>query len=299
MPTDWPPLPLDAWRATRDTLHRYAQILGKVQLASTPLVNHFWNAALRVSARGLATTTLRHEGRSFDLELDLVEHRLVVRTGDGATAVRELRPRAVAEFYREVVEVLASLGIAVRIWDHPVEIASEAIPFPHDRVHAAYDRAYAERFFRVLSSAAELLEQFRARFTGKCSGVGFYWGTFDVAVARYSGRSVPGPAPGGVIEREAYSHEVSEAGFWTGDAAQPAPAFFSLHAPVPEAFPRAPVAPAGAHWHEPSRCFVLPYEAARASRDPSATILEFCQSAYEAGAELAGWNRVELERPRR
>ena len=217
MTTHWPALPLDAWRPTRDTLHRYAQIVGKVQLALTPRVNHFWNVTLRVTARGLATTALHYGDVAFDIELDLVEHRLIVRTSDGRTESCELRPLAVADFHRQLLGMLESLGISVHISDHPVEIATEAIPFSQDRVHAAYDREAAERFFTTLSGASELLEEFRAHFTGKCSGVGFYWGTFDLAVARYSGRGVE-VVPPGAIEREAYSHEVSEVGFWPGDA---------------------------------------------------------------------------------
>ncbi|HEX3763934.1 MAG TPA: DUF5996 family protein, partial [Kofleriaceae bacterium] len=213
-PTAWPSLPLDAWLPTRETLHRYTQILGKIQLALTPMVNHFWNVALRVTARGLATSALRHAGATFDLELDFIEHRLIARTEDGATQARELRPLAVAEFYREVLAMLAALGIRIAIWDHPVEIATDAIPFAKDRMHAAYDREYVARFFRILTEASDVLEQFRARFTGKCSGVGFYWGTFDLSVARYSGRRAPVPPSGGPIEREAFSHEVSEVGFW-------------------------------------------------------------------------------------
>jgi hypothetical protein len=295
MTTAWPSLPLDAWLPTRETLHRYTQVIGKIQLALTPMVNHFWNVALRVTARGLSTSALRHAGRTFDIELDLVEHRLIARTDDGASQARDLRPLAVAEFYREALAVLGSLGIRIAIWDRPVEIATDAIPFSEDRMHAAYDREYVERFFRILTHASEALEQFRSRFIGKCSGVGFYWGTFDLSVARYSGRRAPEPSSGGTIEREAYSHEVSEAGFWPGDRVYTAPAFYALHHPAPDGYTRAAVRPAEARWQGPSRCFVLPYEACR-DHDPHAKVLEFCQSTYEAGANLAGWNRAELER---
>ena len=295
MSTSWPALPLDEWRDTRETLHRYAQIVGKVQLARTPRVNHFWNVTLRVTARGLATTALRDDDRTFDIELDLVEHRAVVRTSDGKREERQLRPMSVAEFYREVMAMLRNLGIHVEIWDHPVELRSEPIPFSEDRVHRAYDREHVARFFHVLGRAAEALEDFRARFVGKCSGVGFYWGTFDLAVARYSGRRAAGPPPGGAIEREAYSHEVSEVGFWPGDVAYREPAFFALHAPAPAGYASAAVRPAAASWLAPSNCFVLPYEACRTT-EPAAHILDFFQSTYEAGATLAGWNRAELER---
>jgi uncharacterized protein DUF5996 len=295
--TAWPALPLQAWLPTRETLHRYTQIIGKIQLALTPMVNHFWNVALRVTARGLATSALHHDGRTFDIELDLVEHRLIVRTDDGAQQIRDLRPVAVAEFYREVLAMLGALGVRIAIWDHPVEIPTSPIPFSEDLVHAAYDRDYVERFFRVLSHASGVLEEFRSRFIGKCSGVGFYWGTFDLSVARYSGRRAPEPpggAPAGPIEREAYSHEVSEAGFWPGDRNYTAPAFYALHHPAPDGFTRATVRPSEARWEPASRSFVLPYEACR-EHEPHARILEFCQTTYEAGAQLAGWNRAELE----
>jgi len=295
MTTPWPSLPLEAWRPTRDTLHRYTQIIGKVQLALTPVVNHFWNVTLRVTARGLATSALSYAGGTFDIELDFVEHQMVVRTSDGKRLTRELRPLAVADFYREFLDALESLGIRVAIWDHPVEIATDAIPFSQDRAHAAYDREYAGRFFRVLSGAATLFEQFRARFIGKCSPVGFYWGTFDLSVARYSGRRVPGAPAKGIMEREGYSHEVSEVGFWPGDTIYGAPAFFALHYPAPEGYTGSLVRPEEARWQGPSHCFVLPYEECR-ERDLSAKVLEFCQTTYEAGATLAAWDRAELER---
>jgi hypothetical protein len=291
----WPPLPLEAWRGTKETLHRYAQIVGKLQLALTPEVNHFWNVGLRVTARGLATTALPYGNRVFDVELDLVEHLARARTSDGQTRTVELRPLAVADFLRELMGALDSLGIRVRITDRPVEIATEAIPFSEDCVHASYDREQVARFFRVLSSAARALDQFRARFVGKCSGVQFYWGTFDLSVGRYSGRRVVGAPARTRIEREAYSHEVSESGFWPGDAVHPAPAFFTLHHPQPDGYDRAAIRPAFAHWVAPSRCFVLPYEQCRQG-NPDAAILEFLQSTYEAGATRAGWDRAALER---
>ena len=295
MTSSWPALPLEAWRATKETLHRYAQIVGKVQLALTPLVNHFWNVTLRVTARGLATPALRCDGRTFEIELDLVEHRVIVRTSDGAIRARELTPLPVADFYRQLMATLDALGIHVRIWDHPVEIATDVIPFSQDRMHDAYDREAVERFFRVISNASSVLEQFRSRFVGKCSGVGFYWGTFDLCVARFCGRRVPEP-PSGFIEHESFSHEVSEAGFWPGDSVYRAPAFYALHYPAPDGYTRATVHPASASWYDASHCFVLPYETCR-DHDAPAKILAFCQSTYEAGANLAGWNRTELERP--
>jgi hypothetical protein len=292
----WPALPLDAWRDTRETLHRYTQIVGKIQLALTPVVNHFWNVTLRVTARGLATSTLRCNEQTFDIELDLVEHRVVVRTSGGEREELELRPLAVADFYRDFMAMLSTLGIDVAIWERPVELKTEAIPFSQDRVHAAYDRDAVRRFHQVLASAQDVMDEFRSRFIGKCSGVGFYWGTFDLAVARYCGRRVPGPLPNGVMEREGYSHEVSEVGFWPGDAVYGAPAFFALHYPAPDGYASARVRPQAASWLESSHCFALPYEACRA-HDTRAQILDFFQSTYEIGANLARWDRAELERP--
>jgi hypothetical protein len=294
MTTQWPALPLGSWRDTRETLHRYAQIVGKIQLALTPVVNHFWNVTLRVTARGLATCALRSHDQTFDIELDLVDHRVIIRRIDGARRELELRPLAVADFYRDLMATLSSLGIDVSIWDHPVELKTEAIPFSQDRVHAAYDRDAANRFFRVLASSQDVLEEFRSRFIGKCSGVGFYWGTFDLSVGRYCGRRAPGPLPTGIMEREGYSHEVSEVGFWPGDATYGAPAFFAMHYPAPDGYTTAKVRPP-ACWQETSRSFVLPYEAVR-EHDTRARILEFFQSTYEAGADLARWDRAELER---
>lgn len=299
MTTQWPALPFEGWRDTLETLHRTAQIVGKIQLALTPVINHFWNVTLRVTARGLATSALCSNERTFDIEIDLVEHRVVIRTTDGDERTLALRPRPVCDFYRDLLATLSSLGIAASIWDHPVELKSEAIPFSQDRVHAAYDRDAANRFFRVLTSAQDVLEEFRARFMGKCSGTGFYWGTFDLSVARYSGRPAPEPLPAGALERESYSHEVSEVGFWPGDSSHRSPAFFALHYPAPDGFARAKVRPAAAVWDEASHGFVLPYEEVCRDRDPRAQILEFCQSTYEAGANLARWDRVELERSSR
>lgn len=295
MATSWPALPLEPWLPTKETLHRYAQILGKIQLGLTPFVNQFWNVTLHVTAHGLATSALRYEGRSFDIELDLVEHAVVIRTSDGARRTLELAPRAVADFYRELLGALAGLGIDVAIWDRPVELRSELIPFHEDRVHAAYDRSQVERFFHVLSSTNEVLEQFRSRFTGKCSGVGFYWGTFDLAVARYSGRPAPQPPAHPIMEHEAFSHEVSECGFWPGDAIYPAPAFYALHYPQPAGYDRATVPPAAATWSEAAHCFLLPYAACH-EQDTAHQVLDFLQRTYEVGANLAAWDRAQIER---
>ena len=295
MAAKWPAIPFEEWCETRETLHRYAQIVGKIQLALTPTVNHFWNVPLRMTAHGLGTTALVFNDISFDLELDLIHHELVIRTSEGPYRAVEFGAHCVADFYQEVFAALHALGIDVQIWDHPVELKSELIPFREDRTHATYDREYAERFFQVLTSAARVLEEFRARFIGKCSGVGFYWGTFDLSVARYNGRRVPNAPTSSAIEREGYSHEVSEVGFWPGDVVYREPAFFALHYPEPPGFEEAKIRPDGASWVDRAHCFALPYNTCR-DADAASRILTFCQSTYETGANLAAWDRGELER---
>jgi hypothetical protein len=297
MSTQWPALPLDDWRDTRETLHRYTQIIGKIQLALTPVVNHFWNVTLRLTGRGLATNALRANEHTFDIELDLVEDRLIIRTSDGERRDLELRPLEDADIYREVMGALDDLRNGVANREHPVELKTEPIPFSEDRVHGAYDREAVGRFLQVLESSHDVLEEFRARFLGKCSGVGFYWGTFDLSVARYCGRPAPAFA-GSVIEREGYSHEVSEVGFWPGDAVYGAPGFFALHYPAPDGYTAADIRPRAASWQEASHAFVLPYDACRHG-DTRGQLLEFFQSTYEAGANLAHWDRESLERPPR
>jgi hypothetical protein len=292
----WPSLSFAEWRDTCETLHRYAQIVGKVQLATTPRVCHFWNVALDVTARGLATSTMPYEGRTFQMELDFVAHALVTRSSDGGHRTLALRPRDVADFYAAVMADLAALDIRVPIWDRPVEVFSDVIPFSQDHLHRAYDAEQVERFWHVLSFTAEALGEFRARFLGKASPVGLYWGTFDLAAARYNGRRLPEP-PSGVIESEAFSHELSECGFWPGDVRYEHAAFYAMHAPAPDGFDKATVRPSEAFWLPSMSCFVLPYDAVRSAASPRATLLDFWESAYEAGAKLAGWDRSALERP--
>jgi hypothetical protein len=295
MSTSWPTLEIPRWRETRETLHRYAQIVGKIQLATTPRVSHFWNVALRPTARGLATAALTQGERTFDIELDFVDHRVVMRTCEGDRGELALRDCSVAQFDAELMDALAALGIRVPIRHEPVEIANEAIPFHEDCVHRVYDPEWASRFWRALLATERVLGEFRARFVGKTSPVGFYWGTFDLCEARYSGARASHP-PSGAIEREAFSHEVSEAGFWPGDARYDEPAFFALHSPAPAGYAEARVEPSGAFWSAEMSCFVLPYEAVRTSSSPEAALLEFFETTYAAGATLARWNREELER---
>jgi hypothetical protein len=291
-----PELPLDSWRDTLMTLHRCVQIVGKVQLALTPRSNHFWNAALSVSPAGLRTAAIPSGARSFSVELDFVEHNVVVRTSDDDVRALALVPRPVADFYRDFMSMLASLEIDVSIRDKPIEILEEAIPFAGDRQHAAYDPRAVERWWKLVAWSARVLDEFRTRFIGKCSPVHFWWGSFDLAVSRYSGRPAPENPGADRVQREAYSHEVSSAGFWPGDIRYPAPAFYAYTVPAPVELLQACVQPAEAFWHQGLGEFLLPLDAVRASADPKGALLAFLQSTYEAGAELAGWDRKALER---
>jgi hypothetical protein len=300
MPDDrWPELPLAAWRDTCATLQLWTQVAGKVRLSLTPWLNHSWHVALYVSARGLTTGPIPHDGRSFAIEFDFIDHVLWLRTSEGHFRQIVLKSMTVAEFYADVMHALAELGIAVRIHTMPNEIAS-AVPFPDDRTHASYDRDYANRFWRVLVAAHEVFAHFRTGFLGKASPVHFFWGSFDLAVTRFSGRAAP-PHPGGVpnlpdaVAREAYSHEVSSAGFWPGGGAIDDAAFYSYAYPAPEGFAAASVRPDAAFWSKELGEFVLPYDAVRTAREPERTLMEFLQSTYDAAADLAKWDRKALE----
>jgi hypothetical protein len=295
----WPELPYTAWRDTCATLHLWTQIVGKLRLALTPWLNHSWHVALHVTARGLATPPMTHHGRDLAIEFDFIDHVLWLRTGDGHVRQIMLRPVAVAEFYAEVTASLRDLGIDVRINEMPNEIPG-VVPFPQDRAHASYDRDAAHRFFRVLSRSHAVFSHFRTGFLGKASPVHFFWGSFDLAVTRFSGRRAPAH-PGGVpnlpdaVAREAYSHEVSSAGFWPGGGAIDYPAFYSYAYPAPEGFAAARVRPEAAFWSKDLGEFILPYEAVRTAREPEAVLMAFLQSTYEAAADLAKWDRKELE----
>jgi len=296
----WPSLPFAAWRDTCATLHLWTQIAGKIRLAQAPLVNHWWQVPLYVTARGLTTSPMPWGTRTFQIDFDFVDHRLVIAVSDGATAVLTLEPRSVADFHREVMARLAALGVPVKIWSMPVEIEG-AIPFEQDTAHASYDRDAANRFWRILVQCDRVLAKFRSRFLGKVSPVHFFWGSFDLAVTRFSGRRAPphtGTAPhiANWVMREAYSHEVSSVGFWPGDESVPMPAFYAYAYPEPPGFSRSPVHPAGAYWHEEMGEFILPYDRVREDAAPDDRLLEFCESTYAATADLARWNRAELER---
>ena len=290
----WPPLRLADWKPTCETLHRYAQIVGKIRLGLAPPLNHWWHVPLYVSARGLTTSAIPWRDGSFEIAFDLLAHELGVTTSAGDRVRLPLGPRSVAAFHAEVLAMLASLGIEVHVWRMPVEIP-DPIPFDEDEVHRSYDPASATRFFRVLSSAAAVLEGFAGRFVGKQSRVHFFWGSFDLALTRFSGRRAP-PRPGADrVTAEAYSHEVMSVGFWPGTEGVTDAAFYAYAAPEPPGFRDAPVPPPG-RWHATLSEFVLPYADVRALPSPRAAILAFCQAAYEAAAELGHWDRAALDR---
>jgi len=296
----WPELPYAAWKDTRDTLHLWTQIVGKIRLAQAPWLNHSWHVALYLTARGLTTSPIPYGGRTFQFDFDFVDHVLWVRTSDGHFRQLMLARKSVAEFFSEVLTALAELGIEVSITTMPCEIA-DGVPFDRDYTHASYDRDYANRFWRVLLSTHDVLTHFRTGFLGKVSPVHFFWGSFDLAVTRFSGRRAP-PHPGGVphlpdaVAREAYSHEVSSAGFWPGGGGTDA-AFYSYAYPAPDGFASAAIQPEQAFFSKELGEFILPYEAVRAAADPDRTLMAFLQSTYEAAAELGRWDRAALECP--
>jgi hypothetical protein len=298
-PSCWPALPLDAWQETRDTLHMWTQIVGKVRLALAPKTNHWWNVALYVSARGLTTSVIPYGERVFEIEFDLLEHQLIIRTCDPATKIIPLAPRSVADFYQEFMSALKALNIDVKIWHMPVEVM-DPIPFDQDRVHAAYDREYARRFWRLLVSVDEVFKVFRSRFVGKSSPVHFFWGSFDLAVTRFSGRPAPPRKdPDPILRKimqEAYSHEVISAGWWPGGGEIKDAALYCYAAPEPQGFAQQKVRPSAAFYKESMGEFVLMNEEVRRSGSPAGRVLDFLESTYEAGANLAKWDRKALER---
>jgi hypothetical protein len=297
----WPALPADAWADTRDTVHMWTQIVGKVRMATTPMVNHWWNVTLYVSPRGLTTSPMPHGDRTFQIDFDFEDHRLDIDTADGERRSMKLEPRSVADFYNELMAQLDELGLSTPIWTMPVEVEG-AIPFDEDDEHASYDAQAANRFWRVLVQSDRVLHKFRAGFVGKVSPVHFFWGGFDLAVTRFSGRGAPAhtlqpPHCGPHVMREAYSHEVSSAGYWPA-AGGAEGAFYSYAYPVPDGFADASVGPAPASFNEELGEFVLPYERVRAADDPDAMLLEFLQTTYATAADTARWDRPALEAAR-
>ena len=290
---DWPSLPLEEWEDTYQTLHMWTQIVGKIRLGLAPLQNHWWNVALYVNTRGLTTSPIPYKDRKFELQFDFIEHRLVLETSDGQQRAITLEPKSVASFYRETFAMLESSGIDVRINPKPQEIPSP-IPLDKDETHASYDREYAARFWRILLSIDSVLQEFRARAIGKSSPVHFFWGSFDLACTRFSGRRAP--ARKGVITSEAYSHECSSIGWWPGGGDVKGPAFYAYFAPEPTGYGAQPVRPPAARYENNLHEFLLRYDDVRRSNSPSAEILDFAQSTYEAGARIGGWDIESLER---
>ena len=294
----WPELEYHSWSATLATLHLWTQVVGKVRLALTPWVNHSWQVPLYVTARGLGTSPIPWGAEVFEVDFDFVSHELWVRTSRGDERSFPLEPQSVADFYARTLEVLSSLGITVSLYEVPSELP-DPIRFSQDRLHATYDPAASHRFWRALLQAQRVFHLFRTSFLGKVSPVHFFWGSFDLAVTRFSGRSAP-PHPGGVpglpdaVAREAYSHEVSSAGFWPGNDAFPQAVFYSYAYPEPRGF-RARSMPAAAYYEAKLGEFVLPYERVRAAADPDAALLEFLSATYVAAAETAAWDRERLE----
>src|SRR5947209_6481784 len=279
----WPPLPLSDWEPTRDTLHMWTQIAGKIRMVQTPKLNHWWNVTLYVTPRGLTTSAMPWESESFAIDFDFIDHQLVVTTSRGEVRAMPLLARTVAEHYAEMMALLASLGIRPKFSTLPAEL-DHPIRFEKDTTHAAYDAEAAHRFWLALGQVHRVMEIFRARFTGKCSPVHFFWGSFDLAVTRFSGRAAPAHTEWGAIEREAYSHECSSAGFWPGGGSVREAMFFSYAAPEPPGFAeKAPL------YNGDSKLCLLTYETVRTSDDPDATLLDFFQRTYEAAADLGGW----------
>ena len=293
--TSWPALPLNEWRDTRDTLQMWTQIAGKVCLALTPRVNHFWNIALHFTARGLVTPPLPFGGRTFTMTFDFVAHELVIQVSDGRRETVALRPQTVADFYRTVVDTLGRLGIEVPIWPMPVEVP-EPIRFDRDTTHHSYDADAARRCWEVLLAITPVFQAFRAEFIGKCSPVHFFWGSFDLAVTRFSGRRAPERPGADSITREAYSHEVISHGWWPGGGPIDGPAFYAYAAPEPDGLKTAAIEPAAAYYSTELSEFILPYEAVRRAADPEADLRAFLRTTYDAAARLARWDRANLER---
>jgi len=286
-------LPFDSWKDTLATLHMWTQIVGKVRLELCPLVNHWWNVTFYLTARGLTTSTMPFAAADVEVSFDFIDHKLLIQTCDGGTRVLALRPQSVADFYREFMAALAELGVEVNILTKPQEVP-DPIPFEQDTVHASYDAEAVHRFWRILVWVDEVFKEFRAGFIGKVSPVHFFWGSFDLAVTRFSGRKAPPRR--GVITSEAYSHEVSSAGFWPGGGDIKGPAFYSYAAPEPQGFANQPVLPKQAFYHPQMKEFLLLYDDVRTADSPRDALLAFLHSTYEAAANLAQWDRKALER---
>jgi hypothetical protein len=289
----WPALPHDRWKDTYATLHMWSQVVGKVVLAQAAPLNHSWGISLLVTARGLTTRALPHGTRTFTMAFDFIDHQLVIETSDGDRRQLPLEPRSVADFYRRVMDLLAAMGLQVRVWPMPVEIA-DPIRFDQDTIHHSYDPEWANRFWRILVQVERVFTSSRCQFIGKCSPVQFFWGSFDLAVTRFSGRPAP-PRDGPAFMREAYSHEVISHGFWPGSGPVTEAAFYAYAVPEPPGLKTAAVQPDGAYYHPEMNEFVLPYEAVRTAGSPDAAIEAFIASTYDRAATLGNWDRAALE----
>ncbi len=292
-----PELPYDSWKDTLMTLHMWTQIVGKIRMGLSPLVNHWWNVPLYVTSRGLTTSPMPYGTRTLEICFDFIDHRLLIETSEGEKRELPLKPQSVAEFYQTLMKTLSQLGMPVGIWTRPCELPpDQTIPFEKDDQHKSYDAEAANKFWRILVWVDAVLKEFRSGFIGKASPVHFFWGSFDLARPRFSGRPAP-PRPGAdSVTREAYSHEVSSAGFWAGGGDIKGPAFYSYAAPEPAGFAERKVTPPAAYYHPDLKEFVLLYDDVRKAESPKAALMEFLQSTYEAAADLGKWDRKSLER---
>ena len=290
-----PALPLESWKDTLATLHMWTQVVGKVRLKLCPLVNHFWNVPFYLTARGMTTGPMPYRQGTVEVRFDFIENKLLIETSEGRVAAIALKPQSVAQFYKMFMDALVGLGVTVKIWTTPCEIP-DSTPFEQDQIHAAYDPEAVHKFWRILAWVDQILQQFRAGFLGKVSPVHFFWGSFDLAVTRFSGRRAPERPGADSITREAYSHEVSSAGFWPGGGDIQGPAFYSYAAPEPAGFPQRSVRPQAAFYHPQLKEFLLMYDDVRTARSPKTALMEFLQSTYDAAADTGNWDRRTLER---
>ena len=293
-----PALPLDSWKDTLETLHMWTQIVGKVRLRLCPLVNQWWNVPLYVTARGMTTSAMPYGQRDIEVKFDFIDHKLAIESSDGRVVTLALAAESVAEFYKKFMAALSQLGVNVQIWTMPREVP-DPTRFEQDNVHAAYDAQAVHKFWRILVWVDQVLKEFRAGFEGKASPVHFFWGSFDLAVTRFSGRTAPERPGADSITREAYSHEVSSAGFWPGGGDIKGPAFYSYAAPEPENFAQRRVRPQAAFYHPQMKEFLLMYDDVRAAPSPKTALMEFLQSTYDAAADCGKWDRKALERKSR
>jgi hypothetical protein len=290
-----PALPFDSWKDTLATLHMWTQVVGKLRLKLCPLVNHFWNVTFYLTARGMTTEAMPYESGTVEVRFDFIDHKLLIETDQGRTAEIALKPQSVAEFYTKFMAAIANLGVTTKIWTMPCEVPNPT-PFEQDQAHASYDPEAVNKFWRITVWVDQVFQEFRAEFIGKVSPVHFFWGSFDLAVTRFSGRPAPERPGADPITREAYSHEVSSAGFWPGGGDIKGPAFYSYAAPEPPGFGEQKVRPQAAYYHPQLKEFLLMYDDVRSATSPKAALMEFLQSTYDVAANLGKWDRKALER---